>query len=174
MTSTVPLILAAPLLGAIVLLLFGRRVGKSAGVFASAMVVIAFGAAAVSFLSLTSLEEGSRSVLVHLFDWLKVGPLEIAVDLRWDPLSAVMATMVTGVGFLIHVYSVGYMSHERAFARFPLVPSSPMGTFLHGHTAVFFVIATAAAEAAVGLAIIIAVFRSRATIHVDEMDSLRF
>ena len=60
------------------------------------------------------------------------------------------------------------------FARFPLVPSSPMGTFLHGHTAVFFVIATAAAEAAVGLAIIIAVFRSRTTVHVDEFDSLRF
>ena len=61
-----------------------------------------------------------------------------------------------------------------AFARFPLVPSSPMGSFLHGHTAFFFVIATAAAEAAVGLAIIIAVFRSRTTVHVDEIDSLRF
>ena len=70
-----------------------------------------------------------------------------------------------------------------AFARFPLVPASPMGgaggrdavalSFLHGHAAVFFVIATAAAEAAVGLAIIIAVFRSRSSINVDEFDSLR-
>jgi NADH-quinone oxidoreductase subunit K len=60
-----------------------------------------------------------------------------------------------------------------AFARFPLAPNSPMGSFLHGHTAVFFVIATAAAEAAVGLAIIIAVFRSRTSVNVDEFDSLK-
>jgi NADH-quinone oxidoreductase subunit K len=60
-----------------------------------------------------------------------------------------------------------------SFSRFPLVPNSPMGNFLHGHTAVFFVIATAAAEAAVGLAIIIAVFRSRTSINVDEFDTLK-
>ena len=60
-----------------------------------------------------------------------------------------------------------------AFARFPLVPNSPMGSFLSGHAAVFFVIATAAAEAAVGLAIIIAVFRSRTSVNVDEFDSLK-
>jgi NADH-quinone oxidoreductase subunit K len=60
-----------------------------------------------------------------------------------------------------------------AFARFPLVPNSPMGSFLHGHTAVFFVIATAAAEAAVGLALIIAIFRSRTSVNVDELDALK-
>ena len=60
-----------------------------------------------------------------------------------------------------------------AFSRFPLVPNSPMGSFLAGHAAVFFVIATAAAEAAVGLAIIIAVFRSRTSVHVDEFDTLK-
>jgi len=61
-----------------------------------------------------------------------------------------------------------------AFTRFPLQPSSPMpGGFLHGHAAAFFVIATAAAEAAVGLAIIIAVFRSRTSINVDEFDTLK-
>ena len=60
-----------------------------------------------------------------------------------------------------------------AFSRFPLVPNSPMGTFLSGHAAVFFVIATAAAEAAVGLAIIIAVFRSRGTVNVDDIRTMR-
>ena len=61
-----------------------------------------------------------------------------------------------------------------AFSRFPLVPNAPMqGGFLQGHAAVFFVIATAAAEAAVGLAIIIAVFRSRTSVNVDEFDSLK-
>ncbi len=60
-----------------------------------------------------------------------------------------------------------------AFSRFPLVAASPMGSFLSGHASVFFVIATAAAEAAVGLAIIIAVFRSRASVNVDEFDTLK-
>ena len=61
------------------------------------------------------------------------------------------------------------------FSRFPLVRVAPTQTgFLSGHTAVFFVIAVAAAEAAVGLAIVIAVFRSRTTVNVDEFDSLKF
>ena len=61
-----------------------------------------------------------------------------------------------------------------AFSRFPLVPRSPMsGGFLQGHAAVFFVIAVAACEAAVGLAIVIAVFRSRSSVNVDEFDSLK-
>ena len=64
-----------------------------------------------------------------------------------------------------------------AFSRFPLVsaPALPkVEDLLHGHAAVFFVIAVAAAEAAVGLAIVIAVFRSRVSVNVDEFDSLKF
>jgi NADH-quinone oxidoreductase subunit K len=61
-----------------------------------------------------------------------------------------------------------------AFSRFPLVPRSPAPAgFLQGHASVFFVIAVAAAEAAVGLAIVIAVFRSRSSVNVDEFDSLK-
>ena len=62
------------------------------------------------------------------------------------------------------------------FSRFPLVPGTParLGPqMMQGHAAVFFVIAVAAAEAAVGLAIVIAVFRSRNAINVDEFDTLR-
>jgi len=62
-----------------------------------------------------------------------------------------------------------------AFSRFPLSPISPMpGGIQQGHGAVFFVIAVAAAEAAVGLAILIAVFRSRTSVNVDEFDTLKF
>ena len=78
--------------------------------------------------------------------------------------------VLMGIELMLNAVNLTFL----AFARFPLVPNSPMGSFLHGHTAVFFVIATAAAEAAVGLAIIIAVFRSRTTVHVDEFDSLKF
>ena len=61
-----------------------------------------------------------------------------------------------------------------AFSRFPLVQSAPMqGGILQGHVAVFFVIATAAAEAAVGLAIVLAIFQTFRTIDVQETDLLR-
>ncbi len=62
-----------------------------------------------------------------------------------------------------------------AFSRFPLTPArgANVEDLLHGHAAVFFVIAVAAAEAAVGLAIVIAVFRSRVSLNVDEFDSLK-
>ena len=59
-----------------------------------------------------------------------------------------------------------------AFSRFPLV-SKPAGALMTGHAAVFFVIAVAAAEAAVGLAIVIAAFRSRTSVNADEFDSLK-
>jgi NADH-quinone oxidoreductase subunit K len=62
------------------------------------------------------------------------------------------------------------------FSRFPLIPGPPdrIGAqMMHGHAAVFFVIAVAAAEAAVGLAIVIAAFRSRSSVNVDDFDSLR-
>ncbi len=62
-----------------------------------------------------------------------------------------------------------------AFSRFPLAPvrGNNIEDLMHGHAAVFFVIAVAAAEAAVGLAIVIAVFRSRSSVNVDEFDSLK-
>ena len=61
-----------------------------------------------------------------------------------------------------------------AFARFPLVATAPMQAGIHaGQVAVFFVTAVAAAEAAVGLAIVIAVFRSRTSVNVDEFDTLK-
>jgi NADH-quinone oxidoreductase subunit K len=58
------------------------------------------------------------------------------------------------------------------FSRFPLVPR-PVAQILQGHAAVFFVIAVAAAEAAVGLAIVIAAFRSRQSVNADQFDSLQ-
>ncbi|MEX0874804.1 MAG: NADH-quinone oxidoreductase subunit L [Actinomycetota bacterium] len=112
------MILAAPLAGALVLMTSGRRVGRASGVLGSAAIALAFMAAAVSFLWLVTLDAGGRSEQVHLFTWAGIGPLDIGVDLRWDPLAAVMALTVTGVGFLIHVYSVGYMHDDPRFPRF--------------------------------------------------------
>jgi NADH-quinone oxidoreductase subunit L len=114
----VALILGAPLAGAVILLLRGRAIGKSAGMLASVAIGLGFIAALLSFLSLISLDAGSRSVTVHLFTWADIGSLHVPFDLRWDPLAAAMAMTVTGVGFLIHVYSIGYMHDDPRYPRF--------------------------------------------------------
>jgi NADH-quinone oxidoreductase subunit L len=114
----IPLILIAPLAGAVVLLCFGRRVGRGAGVVGSAAVAAGFVAAAAAFVDLIALPEGGRSLPTHLFTWAATGPLKIGVDLRWDGLSAVMALTVTGVSFLIHAYSIGYMEGDPRYSRF--------------------------------------------------------
>ena len=116
--TTVPVILFAPLAGAVLLFAFGRRISGRSGVVASAAVLVAFLAASASLMRLLSLDPGDRSVLVHLYDWVAIGPLRIAGDLRFDPLSAVMCMTVTGVGFLIHVFSIGYMHDDPRYPRF--------------------------------------------------------
>ena len=111
--------------------------------------------------------------------WLSpIGPLHYLV------LGAVLFTLgAAGVvirrNALIVLMSIELMLNAvnltfLAFSRFPLVQSAPTPAgFLSGHAAVFFVIAVAAAEAAVGLAIVIAVFRSRTSVNVDEFDTLK-
>jgi NADH-quinone oxidoreductase subunit L len=84
---------------------------------ACASVGTAFAFSAYSFWSLSRLEEGARRVTLHLYDLLNLGKLSIAFELLLDPLSAVMICVVTGVGFLIHVYSSEYM-HEESDAEY--------------------------------------------------------
>ena len=85
---------------------------------APAVVGAAFVVALLCVLSLASRPADGRTFVQILFPWIQAGSLLVPAGLQLDPLSSVMALVVTGVGFLIHVYSVGYMSHERAFARY--------------------------------------------------------
>jgi NADH-quinone oxidoreductase subunit L len=91
---------------------------KLVAFIAPAVVGSAFVVALLCVLSLASRPEDGRTFVQFLFPWIQAGTLKVPAALQLDPLSSVMALVVTGVGFLIHVYSVGYMSHERAFARY--------------------------------------------------------
>ncbi len=53
-----------------------------------------------------------------IFDWIRAGSLQVSLSFLVDPLSAIMLLIVTGIGFLIHVYSIGYMQHDAGFAKF--------------------------------------------------------
>ncbi|MBI5836232.1 MAG: NADH-quinone oxidoreductase subunit L [Candidatus Eisenbacteria bacterium] len=108
-----------PLLGFLFNLFLGRRVSKGVvGLVACGTVFLSFLASVALFVGLRGLEPASRQVVVPLFDWIDAGSLHVPLALLVDPLSVVMILVVTGVGFLIHVYSTGYMEHDEGFARY--------------------------------------------------------
>ncbi|HEX2294573.1 MAG TPA: NADH-quinone oxidoreductase subunit L, partial [Actinomycetota bacterium] len=118
-----PLVIAAPLLGAVLLLFAGKRIGRLAGPLASAAVGISFFAGVAIFAGLLGEEahgeaHNAREQVVHLFDWIRVGGLDVGADLLVDQLSAIMVLVVSGVGTLIHVYSIGYMHDDPRYPRF--------------------------------------------------------
>jgi len=113
------LIPAFPLIGFGLLVLGGRKLGDPlAGWLATAMVGGAFAATAVTFLGLLSRSAHDRTVTQLLWNWIPVAGFKIDLALQIDPLSITMALFVTGVGSLIHLYSIGYMRGDVRFYRF--------------------------------------------------------
>ncbi len=104
------LLLVLPAAGAAVLLLGGRRTDRWGPYLACATVGAAFLYGLVAFFTLRGLEERSTDLL--LFSWIPVGGFTVDAGLLYDPLSATFVLLITGVGFLIHVYSLGYMEHD--------------------------------------------------------------
>jgi NADH-quinone oxidoreductase subunit L len=110
------LLIALPLAGAAVLLLGGRRTDRWGHLLGTATVVAAFVVGLLCTFQLAGLEQ--RSTGVDLFTFLRAGHLDVRAGLLFDPLSAVFVLLITGVGALIHVYSIGYMAHDPARRRF--------------------------------------------------------
>src|SRR5215468_11119386 len=114
--SSVWLLILIPLVSAAVLLLLGRRADKWGHWLGVLSVLALFVLGLVYFISLRDLS--NRSVELRLFDYLPVGGLHIDFGLLFDPLAAIFVLLITGVGFLIHLYAVGYMAHDEGRRRF--------------------------------------------------------
>src|SRR6478752_2962483 len=110
------LLLAFPLFGAVVLLLGGRRTNRSGHLLGVAMPVAAFVYGMIAFFTL--LGDTDRSQDQHLYSWIPVAGLQVNMNLLVDQLSICFVLLITGVGSLIIIYSVGYMSHDRDRRRF--------------------------------------------------------
>src|SRR6266568_325602 len=110
------LLIAFPLFGAAVLLLGGRRADRWGHLLGAAMPVASFVFAVITFFAL--LGSAHRSQDQHLFSYLRVGGLQVDMGLQADQLSISFVLLITGVGSLIHIYSIGYMEHDTDRRRF--------------------------------------------------------
>jgi NADH-quinone oxidoreductase subunit L len=106
------LLIALPAIGAAVLLLGGRRTDSWGPYLACATTGAAFLYGLVGFFTLTGRADGERSVQRTLFEWVPVNGFQVDAGLLFDQLSSTFVLLITGVGFLIHVYSLGYMGHD--------------------------------------------------------------
>jgi NADH-quinone oxidoreductase subunit L len=113
------LIIALPALGAAVILLAGNtRTRAWAHWFGVATVAGSFVLSLLAFFALLGREAGERTIGQHLYTWIDAGSFKVEAALLYDPLSALFLLLITGVGSLIHLYSVGYMEHDERRARF--------------------------------------------------------
>ncbi len=112
------LLIAIPAASAAILLLVGKA-GDAWGHFLGTLAPIAAFAIGVGyFVQLLGADEAGRSVSVPLYDWISIGGWQIDVGLQVDQLSIMFVLLITGVGSLIHVYSIGYMAHDERRRRF--------------------------------------------------------
>ncbi len=110
--------IALPLVGAAVLLLAGRRSNAWGHLLATGLSGLSFLLSLAQVVALAGRPEGERAVGQTLAEFIAVGDLSVDWGVLLDPLSAVFILLITGVGTLVHVYSIGYMAHDPERRRF--------------------------------------------------------
>jgi NADH-quinone oxidoreductase subunit L len=112
------LLLAFPAFGAAVLLLGGRRTDRWGHLLGVAMPVASFAYGLACFFAMLGYPAAQRGRDLHMFSWIPVGGFKVSIGVLLDPLSMCFVLLITGVGSLIHIYSVGYMAHDSDRRRF--------------------------------------------------------
>ncbi|MGR6972046.1 NADH-quinone oxidoreductase subunit L [Streptomyces cynarae] len=118
MENLIALLIAAPLLGAAVLLCGGRRLDAVGHWLGTVLAAASFVFGAVLFTDMLGKAADHRTITQHLFSWVPVAGFQADVTFRLDQLSMTFVLLITGVGSLIHLYSVGYMEHDERRRRF--------------------------------------------------------
>jgi len=111
-------LIALPLFSSALLMLLGRKADKWGHIFATLISASTFVIGAMEFFAMIDRPEASRAVTQKLFTWISVGTFNVDAGLLLDQLSIAFVLLITGVGTLIHVYSIAYMSHDRDRRRF--------------------------------------------------------
>ncbi|MFC8226900.1 NADH-quinone oxidoreductase subunit L [Streptomyces sp. NPDC057287] len=118
MENLIALLVAAPLLGAAVLLCGGRRLDRAGHWIGTVLAAASFVIGAVLFTDMLGRGAEERTLHQHLYSWIPVEGFQADVAFQLDQLSMTFVLLITGVGTLIHVYSIGYMEHDERRRRF--------------------------------------------------------
>ncbi|MFF4662304.1 NADH-quinone oxidoreductase subunit L [Streptomyces sp. NPDC001282] len=118
MENLIALLVAAPLLGAAVLLCGGRRLDRSGHWIGTLLAAVSFVIGAVLFTDMLGRAADERALHQKLFSWIPVEGFRADVAFQLDQLSMTFVLLITGVGTLIHLYSIGYMAHDERRRRF--------------------------------------------------------
>jgi NADH-quinone oxidoreductase subunit L len=119
LTDLVWLVPLFPLVGFSLLLVFGRALGEpKAGWLASAAMLGSFLASGLVLIGLLARDASDRIVEVSLYTWIQAGDFSVDIGFLVDPLSVTMIMFITGIGLLIHIYSIGYMHGDPGFSRY--------------------------------------------------------
>ncbi|HEV7646831.1 MAG TPA: NADH-quinone oxidoreductase subunit L [Actinophytocola sp.] len=118
MAGSAWLLILFPVIGALVLLLGGKATNAWGHLLGCLTIVASFVYGVLLFISSTGLPDDQRVQNLKLFDWIPVSQLQVEFGLRIDPLSISFVLLITGVGALIHIYSVGYMADDPDRRRF--------------------------------------------------------
>jgi len=112
------LLIAVPLVSALVLLVWGKQADPFGHLIATAASTLSFIGGVVLFAQLLGRDENERSATTSLFTWIESGPFHVEMSFTFDALSGLFVLLITGVGTLIHIYSIGYMEHDERRRRF--------------------------------------------------------
>ena len=119
MSNNLYLIPLIPFIGFLINGLFGKKLGdKSVGIIGSLTVGVSFVLSLLASLELLGLDPHHRVIEQTLFTWITAGDLSIPFGLLLDPLSMVMILVVSGVSFIIHIYSIGYIKGDSSIPRY--------------------------------------------------------
>ena len=117
-SSSLVYLIGLPLFGAAFLLLMGRKADKWGHLLATAMSAGSFALGVAHVFAMTNRATEDRAITQTLFSWIKVGNFDVDAALLLDQLSICFVLLITGVGTLIHIYSISYMSHDEDRRRF--------------------------------------------------------
>ncbi|AQT73866.1 MULTISPECIES: NADH-quinone oxidoreductase subunit L [unclassified Streptomyces] len=118
MENLIALLIAAPLFGAVVLLCGGRRLDKTGHWIGTLLAAVSFGIGVVLFADMLGRSADERTLTQNLYTWIPVEGFQADMAFQLDQLSMTFVLLISGVGTLIHVYSIGYMEHDERRRRF--------------------------------------------------------
>ncbi|MBZ9597439.1 MULTISPECIES: NADH-quinone oxidoreductase subunit L [Streptomyces] len=118
MENLIALLIAAPLLGAVVLLCGGRRLDRTGHWIGTLLAAVSFGIGVALFADMLGRSADDRTLTQNLYTWIPVEGFQADMAFQLDQLSMTFVLLISGVGTLIHVYSIGYMEHDERRRRF--------------------------------------------------------